>query len=95
MKSKDLFDIVENILKNFPATRDNDKLLCSEIWQAQAQRVTLKNSPSARDFFYLYSHNKLFNHDSITRYRRLLMDKYPPTAPAKAHRKALIKETYI
>lgn len=90
MKNEKLFNMVEDILKNNIEARNNDKKLASLVWQREL--IFNYQKPSLYDFFEMYEKNKLSNHDSITRYRRILKDKYPANPETTKHREDMQKE---
>lgn len=90
MKNEKLFNMVEDILKNNQEARNNDKKLASLVWQREL--IYDYEKPSLYDFFEMYEKNKLSNHDSITRYRRILKDKYPANLETTKHRKEMQSE---
>lgn len=68
-------EIVEDILKNKPETRDNDCLLVIEVWKLEL--INLGYHPTLleiKSFYELYSNSKLSNSESITRCRRKIQE---------------------
>lgn len=74
---KDVEDIVFQVLKECPETRDNPKKLCLEVWERQGLHLT----PQQR-FFFL----KCYSSESIVRAGRLWQNDrslFKPQNPQK------------
>lgn len=74
----ELFDLkvvackVFSVLTDVPQSRDDDKVLLSEIWQKES------TASSVGDFFDELQSGKLSNAETITRMRRKLQEKHVP-----------------
>lgn len=62
---------VEIILKSIPETRDNDRLLVSEIWNQEIGLVYFS------DFLSELERGNISHFETITRIRRRLQEKRP------------------
>jgi hypothetical protein len=63
---------VEYILMKFPHTRDSDRELVITLWQTYYPTFFYENN-----WLNIHKFFDLPNHDTITRARRKLKDKYP------------------
>lgn len=79
---------VERVLKNYPATRDSDRLLILSVWWLQ------DNSFADRDNFIEFFKHKAYMPESITRARRKLQEdgKYLATKKVEEERYKKFKE---
>lgn len=69
---------IQEILVQYPHTKDNDEALSVIIWETQLQIFKDKEAPGfAINFFYLYSRKLLASSEAICRQRRLLQEKNP------------------
>jgi hypothetical protein len=75
MKTKDK---VKFWLTKYPALRDNDNRLCSNIWAAEVSNlVGVTSGSTISDFLVLYAKNKLTSAPSIKRARAKLQEEEP------------------
>lgn len=94
-KIKKIKDRVEEVLRDYPQTRNSDKLLLLTIWERE------------RKFFYpekqfgelnLKELGKLTSLHTITRVRRSIQheeDKYPPTSVKVMERRSKNQEQFV
>lgn len=66
---------VERILKEFPDTRDNDRLLLLKVWAEQVPE--LRNNFSFVDFSKIYLSGKLVDTESVRRSRQKIQEQQP------------------
>jgi len=59
------------VLKESPATRDDDRLLLIKVWQAESKATFIS------EFFYELSRGKISHFETIRRARQKLQEKYP------------------
>jgi len=86
-------DKVEYILKNFPHTRDSDKMLVEEYWKVWDKKYVQEH----QDIHWVRLDNliAMTSSESITRIRRKFQEpteqypdgQYPPTDPIVAERR--------
>lgn len=67
---KKLKDLVLNVLKELPETRDNDNLLVVTIWKQN-------NLSNLENFYELYLNGQITSADTILRCRRKLQELIP------------------
>ena len=68
--------VVKQILSDYPATRDNDHLLCLKFWAKQNPKLRESDS-SFWDFAEDFKNGKYKSIKSITRSRRILQAQHP------------------
>ena len=68
-------ELVTRWLKESPATRDDDALLCATIWYEEAKRKGLLNDGLA--FLMAYSRGEFTPAETITRSRRKIQEMNP------------------
>ena len=68
-------ELVARWLKESPATRDDDALLCATIWYAEAKRKGLLSDGIA--FLMAYSKGMFTPAETITRSRRKVQEMMP------------------
>ena len=73
-----IIDKVERFLQTEQGYRDNDKKLLLDYWQEQGLELT----PEQRRIFL----DRCTTPESITRARRMLMEKYPASKPVDDER---------
>jgi len=75
MKTKDK---VKFWLTKYPALRDNDNRLCSNIWASEVANLEgVTSSSDVSEFLVLYANNKLTSAPSIKRARAKLQEECP------------------
>lgn len=73
--------MIGEILRFMPATRDDNRTLCTEIWRRELLVQDIKANVHSIDFFFkLYEMGKLSSADYITRTSRLLQETNPDIA---------------
>lgn len=60
--------LVQRLLEEQPALRDNDNLLMSTIWKQQSNIF---------NFFYRFESGKIYSPESIRRTRQKIQEDYP------------------
>ena len=75
-KIKAVKDFVEDILLNYPLSRDNDNYLACFVWHKQV-RATTQGDVTFENFLTMYSNSLLASSDSITRAARKLKETNP------------------
>lgn len=75
-KIKAIKDFVEDILLNYPLSRDNDNYLACFVWHRQV-RATTQGDVTFENFLTMYSNGLLASSDSITRAARKLKETNP------------------
>ena len=103
---KYLFNLVESILKEDERARNDDKFLTIRVWEIEllgyrARSVLLSirgvrisiDDLTAFDVLKCYGKNLLSDANSITRYRRILKEKYPPTKNTEEWRTEMVEKT--
>lgn len=71
--ASNILESVKIILESQPSSRDNDHWIITTIWDAECQKLKIN---SLSEFLVAYFNGKLTNHDSVTRARRALQEKY-------------------
>lgn len=67
-------DVVEKVLKDNPATRDNDRLLILKVWKEQHPNLI---NLSFREFSKMYLDEVFMDTESIRRSRQKIQETYP------------------
>lgn len=75
MKPRLQIELVARWLRESPATRDDDALLCATIWYAEAKDQGLLTDALA--FLMAYSRGKFTPAETITRSRRKAQEIHP------------------
>jgi hypothetical protein len=75
-KIKAIKDFVEDILLNYPLSRDNDNYLACFVWHKQV-RASRDGDVTFENFLTMYSNGMLASSDTITRAARKLKEKRP------------------
>jgi len=75
-KIKAIKDFVEDILLNYPLSRDNDNYLACFVWHRQV-RATTQGDVTFENFLTMYSNGLLASSDSITRSARKIKETRP------------------
>jgi hypothetical protein len=75
-KIKAIKDFVEDILLNYPLSRDNDNYLACFVWHKQV-RATTQGDVTFENFLTMYSNGLLASSDSITRAARKIKETRP------------------
>jgi hypothetical protein len=75
-KIKAIKDFVEDILRDYPQSRDNDNYLCCVVWHKQV-RASNQGDVTFENFLTMYSNSLLASSDSITRAARKIKETNP------------------
>jgi hypothetical protein len=75
-KIKAIKDLVEDILLNYPLSRDNDNYLACFVWHKQV-RASRDGDVTFENFLTMYSNGMLASSDTITRAARKIKETRP------------------
>jgi hypothetical protein len=75
-KIKAIKDFVEDILLNYPLSRDNDNYLACFVWHKQV-RASRDGDVTFENFLTMYSNGMLASSDTITRAARKIKETRP------------------
>lgn len=75
MKQK-LYDVVKKLLEDYPAMRDNDRMLMWSVWEKQG--LTYRSTIDSDRFIY-----EAITPESITRCRRKIQEQHPSLAASE------------
>lgn len=73
-KIKKMYPVVEALLEQYPATRDNDRLLIVKVWEKQSPYLDTMFTSFAK-FKTDFLQGKFANTESIRRSRQLVQEK--------------------
>lgn len=74
-------DMVEDVLRAIPATRNSDKLLVTQVWALYYRDIIKRPEGGGPKYITLEDVLQLPSSDTLTRWRRKLQEdgKYPPS----------------
>lgn len=71
-------DLVKDLLQRYPSARDNDFILCANVWQRELKRQGMDTAAvKGVDVLKAISDGKVSPVESITRARRKLQEEWP------------------